>query len=89
MLDLPQMRFAAKALRVDLVDVLGAGGRAANQPLSVETLMPPNDWPLPGAAVSVARTGSPASSFIAELVRRTAPFSTVFCAGVAGASIRS
>ena len=34
------------------------------------TLMPPNGWPLPGAAVSAARTGSPASSLHRELLRR-------------------
>ena len=37
-------------------------GRAANQPLAVTTLRPPIGAPLPGAAVSLAVIGSPASA---------------------------
>ena len=50
--------------------------------------MPPKDCPLPGAAVSALRTFSPASSFMASFSGDSA-FSRFFCAGVAGASIRS
>jgi len=37
-------------------------GRAANQALRVQTFRPPMAAPLPGAAVSLAVIGSPASS---------------------------
>ena len=37
-------------------------GRAANQPLAATTLMPPIAASLPGARLSLARIGSPASS---------------------------
>src|SRR5260221_622386 len=42
------------------------------------TLIPPNDWPLPGAVVSVARTGSPASSLMASFSGESA-FHIFFC----------
>ena len=51
-----------KALGIDFVHVFGPGGRAANQPFAVITLRPPMALPLPGASVSMATIGSPASS---------------------------
>ena len=41
-------------------------GRAANQPFSVVTLMPPNDCAVAGRGGQRRLTGSPASSFIAS-----------------------
>ena len=52
---------APERLGVDLVDVLGAAGRAANHADSVVTLRPPIFAPLPGASVSLPVIGSPAS----------------------------
>ena len=62
-------------------------GRAANQPFSVTTLSPPMAAPLPGAVVSFAVIGSPASSVAATVGRQ--PLRIAFWAGVAGASMRS
>ncbi len=59
----PEVRFSAEAFRVDLVDVFRAGGRAANHPLAVDTLMPPIGALFPGARSSTCTTGSPANSF--------------------------
>ena len=63
-------------------------GRAANQPLAVQTLTPPIAAPLSGAWVCTASIVSPASSrdVICELDSRD---SICFSAGVAGASKRS
>ena len=63
-------------------------GRAANQPFSVTTLSPPIGAPLPGAVVSLAVIGSPASSRAATADGESR-FRIAFCAGVAGASMRS
>ena len=62
-------------------------GRAANQPLAVVTLSPPIGAPLPGAAVSFAVIGSPASSDAATSSGDSSA-SRAFCSRVAGASIR-
>ena len=82
-----EVLLAAEALRVDLVDVLGARRPAANQPCSVVTLSPPIGAPLPGAAVRIAVIGSPAS-VVAVTASGESFARTAFCAGVAGASIR-
>ena len=63
-------------------------GRAANQPFSVVTLSPPRAAPLPGASVSVAVIGSPASS-VAVTCDGDSYASTAFCSRVAGASTRA
>ena len=63
-------------------------GRAANQPCSVATFRPPIGAPLPGAAVSVAEIGSPASVRVAT-ISGDSRASFFFCSGVAGASTRS
>ena len=62
-------------------------GRAANHPLAVTIFRPPIGALLPGAVVSLAVIGSPASvcSYTSE---GESFFSRAFCAGVAGASIR-
>ena len=62
-------------------------GRAANQPLAAMTFKPPMGALLPGALVSLAVMGSPASS---ESLTASGDnlASLAFCSGVAGASIR-
>ena len=62
-------------------------GRAANQPLAATTLRPPMAASLPGARVSRAVIGSPASSG-AVTASGDSFASRAFCAGVAGVSIR-
>ena len=62
LLDLGQVLGPAEALRVDLVDVLGARRPGGEPAASVTTLSPPSGAPLPGASVSRAVIGSPASS---------------------------
>ena len=62
-------------------------GRAANQPLAVVTLRPPIGAPLPGARVSLAVIGSPASVDAATSSGDSSA-SRAFCSGVAGASMR-
>ena len=87
-LDLPQMLFAAKTLRIDLVDVLGAR-RPRGEPAVVGTdLDAAERLAVSRRSGELARTGSPASSFIASCSGDSA-FSRFFCAGVAGASMRS
>ena len=62
-------------------------GRAANQPLAVTTFRPPIGASLPGARVSLAVIGSPAS--VDALTASGESFaSRAFCSGVAGASMR-
>ena len=62
-------------------------GRAANQPRAVVTLSPPIAAPLPGAVVSLASIGSPAS--VAAATDAGESFaSRAFCSGVAAASMR-
>ena len=81
--DLLEMALVPKTLRIDLVDVFGAGGRAANQPLAVTTFNPPIGALLPGARVSLAVIGSPAS--VDSLTASGDSFcSLAFCSGVAG-----
>ena len=63
-------------------------GRAANQPFSVTTLSPPIGASLPGAFVSRATIGSPASVSAFTASGESLP-SAAFCSRVAGASIRS
>jgi hypothetical protein len=58
-------------------------GRAANQPLAVDTFSPPMAASLPGALVSLAVIGSPASVDAADRSGDSLP-SFAFCSGVAG-----
>ena len=60
-------------------------GLAANHADSVVTLSPPIAAPLPGASVSLAVIGSPASS-VAETAEGSRPASFFFCSRSAGAS---
>ena len=62
-------------------------GRAANQPFSVTTFKPPMAASLPGARVSLAVIGSPASVAAVTASGDSFP-SRAFCAGVAAASMR-
>ena len=62
-------------------------GRAANQPLAVTTFKPPIGALLPGALVSLAMIGSPASCD-AVTASGDSFASLAFCSGVAGASMR-
>ena len=62
-------------------------GRAANQPLAVMTFRPPIEALLPGALVSLAVIGSPASVDAVTASGDNFP-SLAFCSGVAGASMR-
>ena len=62
-------------------------GRAANQPLAVTTFKPPMEASLPGARVSLAVIGSPAS-FDSLTASGERFCSLAFCSGVAGASMR-
>ena len=62
-------------------------GRAANQPLADTTFRPPMGASLPGARVSLAVIGSPAS-FEALTASGDELLQPAFCSGVAGASIR-
>ena len=62
-------------------------GRAANQPLAATTFRPPMGASLPGAVVSLAVIGSPASS-VAVTASGESFASRAFCSGVAGASMR-
>ena len=62
-------------------------GRAANQPLGATTLSPPIGASLPGARVSVAVMGSPASCDAVTAAGDSFP-SRVFCSSVAAASMR-
>jgi hypothetical protein len=52
---------AEESLGVQLVDVLGPEGRAANQPFAVTTFNPPIAAPFPGAVVSIDSIRSPAN----------------------------
>ena len=62
-----EMLRALQALGVDLVDVLGArGGRRTSR--AATTLRPPIGASLPGAAVSIALIGSPASALWWDLL---------------------
>ena len=63
-------------------------GRAANQAFSVVTLRPPIGASLPGAVVSFAVIGSPASSVAVTASGESLP-SAAFSSRVAGASIRA
>jgi hypothetical protein len=63
-------------------------GRAANQPFSATTFRPPIGAPFPGARVSLAVTGSPAS-VVAETDSGESFWSRAFSSGVAGASTRT
>jgi hypothetical protein len=58
-------------------------GRAANQPLAETTFNPPIEASLPGARVSFAVIGSPASS-VAVTASGESFLSRFFCSGVAG-----
>jgi hypothetical protein len=58
-------------------------GRAANQPFSVTTFRPPIGASLPGARVSLAVIGSPASSVAVTCSGESLP-SAAFCSRVAG-----
>jgi hypothetical protein len=85
--DRREMRFAVEALRVDLVNVLGARRPRGKPAAFVVTLSPPIAAPLPGALVSFASIGSPAS--VAAAIDAGESFaSRAFCSGVAAASIR-
>ena len=62
-------------------------GRAANQPFAATTFSPPMAALLPGARVSFAVIGSPAS--VDSLTASGASFcKRDFCSGVAAASMR-
>ncbi len=63
-------------------------GRAANQPLAATTFNPPIAASLPGARVSFAEIGSPASS-VAVTASGESFLRRSFCSGVAGASMRA
>ena len=63
-------------------------GRAANQADSVVTLSPPIAASLPGAVVSSAVIGSPASS-VAVTADGSSLASLAFCSRLAGASTRA
>src|ERR1700740_1586067 len=60
-------------------------GRPANQPLAETTFKPPIEASLPGARVSFAVIGSPASS-VAVTDSGEGFLAMFFCSGVAGAS---
>ena len=75
-----------RALGVEFVEVFRARGRAANQPLPATTLDPPIGTSLPGARVSFAVIGSPASS-VAVTASGESFLRRSFCSGVAGASM--
>src|SRR5438094_736165 len=62
--------------------------RAANQPFAVATLSPPIGAPLPGAVVSFAVIGSPASVVAVTASAESRP-SAAFSSRVAGTSLRS
>jgi hypothetical protein len=62
-------------------------GRTANQPLRAQTFSPPMSAPLPGAFVSFAVIGSPASWSAASASGRSA-LSAFFCSALAGKSVR-
>ena len=66
----------------------GVEGRAANQPFAVATLSPPIGAPLPGAVVSFAVIGSPASMVAVTASAESRP-SASFSSLVAGTSVRS
>jgi hypothetical protein len=76
-----------ETLGVDLVDGLGADGRAANQPLRAMTLRPSIGALFPCARVIFATIGSPAR-FDALTASGDNLSSLAFCSGVAGASMR-
>src|SRR5579859_6311129 len=63
-------------------------GRAANQPPREMTLTPPIGASLPGARVRICSIGSPARSRLWTCCPSSLA-SLAFCAGLAGASIRS
>ena len=63
-------------------------GRAANHAFSVVTLSPPIGASLPGAFVSFAVIGSPASSVAVTCSGESLP-SVAFSSSVAGASTRA
>ena len=63
-------------------------GRAANHPWAVTTLTPPIATLLPGARVTEARMGLPASS-LAVIISGESLARAAFCSGVAGESMRS
>ena len=63
-------------------------GRAANQPEAATTLSPPIGSPLPGAVVSAATIGSPASS-LAATCDGDSRASAAFCSRVAAVSTRA
>ena len=63
-------------------------GRAANQPPSVTTFSPPIGAPLPGASVSRAMIGSPASSDAVTSLAESLP-SFAFASGVVATSMRA
>ena len=88
LLDLPQMLPALETLRIDLVDVFGAGRPRGKPAVLGDHLDAAERLAVAGAAVSVAGTGSPASSFIARRSGESA-FNRFFCLALAGASIRS
>ena len=63
-------------------------GRAANQPDPATTLSPPIGAPFPGAVVSAALIGSPASS-VAATCSGESLASASFCARLAAVSMRA
>ena len=81
--DAAQVALPAKTLGVDLVDILGARGRAANQPLSAMTFTPPIGASLPGAWLRMCRTFSPARSVQCTSFGESAA-SRFFCSGGRG-----
>ena len=83
------MFIALQALGVEFVRCLFdvPEGRAANQPLVETTFSPPIGASFPGARVSFAVIGSPASS-VAVTASGESFLSRFFCSGVAAASMR-
>jgi hypothetical protein len=87
-LHLGEVLGAAERLGVDLVDVLGAR-RPGREPRVLGGHLEPADRaPLPGASVSLAVIGSPASSVAVTSSGESLP-SLAFCSRRGGASMRA
>ena len=76
-----------EALGVDLVDVLGARRPGREPAAGRHHLQPADRRAVPGARVSFAVIGSPASP-VAFTISGDSFFKIAFCSGVAGASMR-